>query len=289
MLSRLREHFGTAGLVVAIVALVAALAGGAIAATGGSGGSGGGKATASAKGKQGPRGKTGKTGPQGPAGPAGPAGPQGPAGPKGDTGAPGANGTNGATGPTGKDGKDGKNGDPWTVGGFLPSGKTLTGTWAAGEGGLGGVDFEIETQSKVTHQYVPISFPLPLEEAPEITTVWLSEGLFGEPFGPAVINEILEEGAENGCPGFEGGIPLADPGHLCVYVSYMLFMKPGGTGKPLTVRSEGEPQIYEGGSIIPGPNNGSKESGVNEVGTTLELKCESSACQGLGTWAVTAE
>ena len=45
-LSRLREHLGTAGLVVAIVALVAALAGGAIAANGGSGD---GKATASAK------------------------------------------------------------------------------------------------------------------------------------------------------------------------------------------------------------------------------------------------
>lgn len=90
MLSRLRGHFGSAGLIVAIVALVAALAGGAIAASGGSG-----NATASAKGKQGPKGKTGKTGPTGPAGPAGP---QGPAGPKGDPGAPGANGTPGADG-----------------------------------------------------------------------------------------------------------------------------------------------------------------------------------------------
>jgi hypothetical protein len=98
MFSRLREHFGTAGLVVAIVALVAALGGGAYAATGGSAG---GKATASAKGKQGPRGKTGKAGPAGPAGPAGatgPAGPQGPAGAKGDAGAPGSPGAPGAPG-----------------------------------------------------------------------------------------------------------------------------------------------------------------------------------------------
>jgi hypothetical protein len=95
MLSRLREHFGAAGLIVAIVALVAALAGGAIAATGGSSN---GKASASAKAKQGPRGKTGKTGPAGPAGPTGPAGPQGSAGPKGDPGAPGSNGAPGADG-----------------------------------------------------------------------------------------------------------------------------------------------------------------------------------------------
>jgi hypothetical protein len=90
MFSRLREHVGTAGLVVAIVALIAALGGGAYAATGGSGGS---KATASAKGKPGPRGKTG---------PAGPAGPAGSAGPKGDTGSPGANGAPGSPGANGK-------------------------------------------------------------------------------------------------------------------------------------------------------------------------------------------
>jgi len=89
MLSRLREHLGTAGLIVAVVALVAALAGGAIAATGG------GKATTSAKGKPGPRGKTGKTGPAGPQGPAGAAGA------KGDAGAAGANGSNGSNGANG--------------------------------------------------------------------------------------------------------------------------------------------------------------------------------------------
>jgi len=95
MISRMRENFGAAGLVVAIVALVAALAGGAIAANGG------GAATAS-KGKAGPRGKTGKTGP---AGPAGPAGPQGTAGATGKEGSNGTNGTNGAPGAPGDDGE----------------------------------------------------------------------------------------------------------------------------------------------------------------------------------------
>jgi hypothetical protein len=281
MFSRLREHFGVAGLVVAIVALVAALGGGAYAATGGSGGS---KATASAKGKPGPRGKTGKTGPQGPAGPAGPAGPQGAPGAKGDAGTPGTNGAKGATGATGPTGlgvtgPTGKEGSPWTALGFLPSGKTLTGTWAAGEGG-----------TSVSGQYVPISFPLPLEEAPELTIVWLSYGSFGEEFTPSEIEEILEEGAEHGCPGFNESIPLADPGHLCVYADFMLSMKPSGTGLTNTIRSTGEPpQIYTGGSFIPGPNGGWRVSGVNQVGTTLVMNCEQASCFGLGVWAATAE
>jgi hypothetical protein len=312
MFSRLREHFGTAGLVVAIVALVAALGGGAYAATGGSSG---GKATASAKGKQGPRGKTGKPGPQGPTGPAGPTGPKGDTGPKGENGTSGANGAPGAdgksvtgesiaaggacgTGGTGVkytlnatstnvcNGKNGTTGFTET----LPSGKTETGTWAVGNGGIGQVNFEAETSLPVAFQYVPISFPIPLEQAPELTTVWLSYGLGAEPL-EAELEEVLEEGAEHGCPGFEEGVPLADPGHLCVYASYLEAMKPGGTGLPNTIRSTGEPpQIYTGGSFVPGPDGGGKAAGVSRVGTTLELKCEQfSSCKGLGAWAVTAE
>jgi hypothetical protein len=307
MFSRLREHFGTAGLVVAIVALVAALGGGAYAA---SGGSGGGKATASAKGKQGPRGKTGKTGSQGPAGPAGPTGPAGPAGPagaKGDAGAAGNNGTNGASATTttfngnehgceaggvivksaspeaflcnGKKGTNGTTGFTET----LPSGKTETGTWAAGDGG-GGAG---------SNQLIPISFPIPLEEAPELTFVWLTyepEGGDVEQFSTSEIDEILEEGAEHGCPGFEEGVPLADPGHLCVYSGFTNRLRPTGTGIPNTIRSSGEPpQIYSGGSFIPEPTGGGKAAGVNRVGTTLEMKCVFATCQGLGVWAVTAE
>jgi hypothetical protein len=125
MLTRLRIHFGAAGLIVAIMALVVALAGSAIAANGG--GSSDGKATASAKAKKGPK------GPKGDTGPAGPAGPAGPQGAKGDNGAPGANGkdgtngakgTTGAQGPTGNTGPIGLTGPQGPVGPAGPVGAT---------------------------------------------------------------------------------------------------------------------------------------------------------------------
>jgi len=219
MFSRLREHFGTAGLIVAIVALVAALAGGAIAATGGSDG----KATASAKGKQGPRGKTGKTGKTGPQGPAGPAGPQGPAGPKGDTGAPGSNGAPGADGKSvtgepiaaggacgagvtgvkytlnatstnvcsGKNGKDGEDGET----GFtetLPSGMTETGTWSYESN---------NTEFNVS----PLSFAIPLSTvaAAAITVhYWRESDVTHDPECPGTINA-----------------PAAEPGVICIYIA----------------------------------------------------------------------
>jgi Collagen triple helix repeat (20 copies) len=304
MLSPRNNRFGIPG-VISVIALVFAMLGGAYAASDDSGS--GSKATASAKAKKGPR------GPRGKAGPAGPAGPVGPAGAKGDTGAAGSNGINGKDGTAGAsvtntpvatnvagecnklggakftvgagaptfacNGKEGEKGDPWTAGGFLPSGETLTGTWAAGGEAAG-------------TQYVPISFPLPLEEAPDLTIVWLSFGPGAEPFEPSEINEILEEGAERGCPGFDEGLPLADPGHLCVYADFLAQLKPAGTGLPVTKRPPGEftvPQIYTGGSLIPKPNGGGKTSGVGRVGTTLEMTCELAGCNGLGVWAVTAE
>jgi hypothetical protein len=215
MFSRLREHFGTAGLVVAIVALVAALGGGAYAATGGSGG---GKATASAKGKQGPRGKTGKTGPQGPAGPAGP---QGPPGAKGDTGAAGSNGTPGAPGTSvtstesgttidathcvGVGGSkfvagasttyacNGKNGTT----GFtkeLPSEATETGTWW------------FTGNSEAKSEFFPISFPIPLAEADaEAITVHF----WKESLPPA--------SRDTACLGTPDA-PEAEPGTICFYI-----------------------------------------------------------------------
>jgi hypothetical protein len=192
MFSRLREHFGTAGLVVAIVALVAALGGGAYAATGGSSG---GKATASAKqgkqGKQGKPGKTGPAGPQGPAGPTGPAAPAAPAGAKGDTGATGpagATGPTGATGATGPAGKDGTTGFTET----LPSGKTETGVWwFQGNGSAyGGVS--------------PISFPIPLTKADAegIEVKYWQEDVAED---PECTGDTLE--------------PKAEPGVLCIYSS----------------------------------------------------------------------
>ncbi|HEX4668997.1 MAG TPA: hypothetical protein VH275_03365 [Solirubrobacterales bacterium] len=231
MSSRLREHFGTAGLVVAIVALVAALGGGAYAATGGSGG----HATASAKqGKQGKQGKPGKTGPAGPAGPAGATGPAGPAGAKGDTGAAGTNGTNGINGsngtsPTGTsftgsktvgsvtcteggteykgattnlvcNGKEGEEGSPWTVGGTLPSEATETGT------------FFVKGEHK-TSQTAPIGWSIPLSpaDAAQITQA-----------------KIHVVGANGGgtCDG-TAEAPTAPAGELCLY-------EWGGEGQPFT-------------------------------------------------------
>jgi Collagen triple helix repeat (20 copies) len=184
MLSRLRTHFGSAGLIVAIVALIAALGGGALAATGG-GGSG---ASASA-GKQGPRGKqgkTGKTGPQGPAGAAGaqgPAGPVGPAGAKGDTGNAGAQGIPGPQGIQGIQGEDGETGFTET----LPPGKTETGTYA----GVG----QEGTAASMTFA-IPLSAPIAVSEVRKVE--------FGE-VAPAE------------CAGGTPENPKALPGYLCVY------------------------------------------------------------------------
>jgi hypothetical protein len=219
MFSRLREHVGTAGLVVAIVALVAALGGGAYAATGGSGG---GKATASAKGKQGPRGKTGKTGPAGPAGPAGatgPAGPTGPAGAKGDTGAPGSNGAPGAAGTSVTStveakgancaeggskfvagasttyachGKEGEEGEPGILhpGETLPSEATETGT------------FFVKGENK-EFQTAPIGWSIPLSsaDAAKIT-------------GDKI--HVVGTNGEGTCDG-TAKAPTAPAGELCLY------------------------------------------------------------------------
>jgi hypothetical protein len=188
MLARLRTHFGTAGLVVAIVALIAALGGGAYAATSsGDGGkassAGSGDATASAAGKQGPRGKTGKTGKTGPAGPAGPAGPQGPAGAAGKDGANGTNGAAGATGPTGNKGTNGNagavgetgpTGPTGPTGSFggagLAEGTTETGYWAFRAPGVKTIkDFDEEMVEVGDKEVlVPISFP---EKLPNLTDV----------------------------------------------------------------------------------------------------------------------
>jgi Collagen triple helix repeat (20 copies) len=260
MFSRLREHFGTAGLVVAIVALVAALGGGAYAATGAQSG---GKATASAKAKQGKQGKPGKTGPQGPAGPAGPAGPVGPvgpagakgdAGPKGDTGATGPAGATGATGAAGKDGKTG-----FTE--TLPSGKTETGVWGVAE--------------PVGFRYSPISFALPLEAAPELIYVLYSTAE-GSPLEGPELEAAIKFGSDRGCPGVADGRPLADPGKLCVYASFTSEMT---FTSSLGVESDGVGGTFGG--------NESKV-GVGPTGTVLGMTCTAS-CSGHGVWAVTAE
>lgn len=220
MLSRLREHLGTAGLVVAVVALIAALAGGAVAANGGAGDS---QATASAKkkgkSKKGPRGPRGPKGAKGDTGPAGPQGPAGLPGAKGDAGAPGANGKDGAPGQTGATGAKGATGPTGTAGaagatgatgaagttgatgatgssGFtatLPSGQTETGAWA-----ISGQFEEIEFVAAVA------TFPIPLP-AP-ILGDKLHVVMPGDP-------------APAGCTGGTATVPKADAGHFCIYIA----------------------------------------------------------------------
>lgn len=171
MVGRIRNRFGAAGLVVAILALIVALAGTAVAA----------KSVFTKKqekqiikiAKQ-YAGKNGKDGAPGPAGA------QGPSGAKGDTGVPGPEG------PEGPQGEPGEEGSPWTVGGILPSGESLSGHWAGY--GVGGAAL------------VPISFGIPLKA--------------GTKPKPVVVGASGD--VEKGCPGNLGN-PTADPGTLCVY------------------------------------------------------------------------
>ena len=254
------EKLGSAGFVISIIALCLALTGGAIAANG----TGGGNATASAKAKKGPR------------------GPKGPKGAKGDTGAPGTPGTNGTNG---KDGAPGQNGAPGAPGknvvvvgnataeecpsggklyevegsgvknkvcngttGFtetLPEGETETGTWTPPE---------LIIEGEVL---VPISFPIPLENAPT-----------------AVVVEPEEDKSSEGCPSevdSEGalstGLPTADSGTLCIYVNVPAIYPRPGAGLTVT-----DPTTAAG-------------PGAGAAGAFLKVECAFCAAQGL--WAVT--
>lgn len=289
----LREPFGTAGLIVACIALVAALAGGAYAAAGLNGKQ---KKEVKSIAKQ-VAGKSGAPGAQGAQGPAGANGKDGTNGTNGTAGEDGlsvagapipvgstecsskAGGVKYTLGATSTNVCNGEKGSPWTAGGFLPAGQTLTGTWAAGRGGTGAAT-----------QNVPISFPLPLEEAPELVFVWMTEGPFATPFTGEELTELQEEGAQFGCPGIINGVPTADPGKLCVYGNFLEQLSPSGTSHGPTIRPAGEsPQIYTGGSSTSAPGGSGKASGVSQAGTTLVLNCLANNCEGLGAWAVTAE
>jgi hypothetical protein len=267
MFSRLREHFGTAGLIVAIVALVAALTGGAIAANGGSGD---GKASASAKAKKGPRGPKGPKGDPGPAGPQGPAGPAGPAGAKGDAGAAGSNGSNGSNGATGATGIAGAAGD---------DGKSATvtpfdsGTEPAGEpcDGAGGVEVEVEGSGEVSIICNGLDgetgFTDTLPPGKTETGAW-SAITGGAGLGQAAIsfNIPLADAPEAhvapnaNCPGTQDE-PKALPGHFCLYV---------------TEKSGPSPELSK-------PD--ASGSGVSEYGALVVV--EGPEDYAWGTWAVT--
>jgi Collagen triple helix repeat (20 copies) len=270
MFSPLRNRFGIPG-VISVIALVFAMLGGAYAA---SNDSGSGKATASAKAKKGPRGPRGPQGPAGPVGPAGPQGPAGVAGANGldgldgapgDDGDDGDDGTDGTSvantefsgaegtcteggtklvgtattyacnGKKGADGEEGEKGDPWTVGGTLPPGKTETGVWALGRMPKVVVTCtvpetsctttsKVEPVSAAQSWFVPISFPIPL--AASIA-------------GANVHYRKVADTPSTECPGTSAE-PKALPGHLCVYAVAELssFTSP--------------PPILQAGGVVPG-------------------------------------
>lgn len=258
MFSLLRNRFGIPG-VISVFALVFAMIGGAYAAS--DGGSGGSKASASAKAKKGPRGPRGPKGPPGPAGPAGPQGPAGPAGAKGADGAQGPKGDTGPTGPTGPKGAtgdEGPEGSPWSAGGLLPSGETLTGSWSSPV---------FEGKTPETTEFVSASFPIPLED--------------GLPASNAHTVMPGEESPPAQCSG-SAAEPTADAGHFCVYGAF--FQNTTFLG----VLTEGLfPSVAKPSSSNPfEPTAGG--TGMSGALILLVAQGESSDPRAYGTWAVTA-
>jgi hypothetical protein len=213
MLTKLREPFGKAGLIVAIVALIAALGGGAYAASGGLTGKQKKEVTKIAQTEA--KKFAGKPGTPGTPGTAGTPGTKGDAGAAGSNGSNGTNGTAGesvevtqiATGEPGCGGRGGVelgvegsaeppseicNGQPWNPAG-LPQGATETGVWAFNASEASAV----ENTGRVL---VPISFPIPLR-APIV--------------GEANVHFVGELG-DSTCTGTVRN-PKAPVGMICVY------------------------------------------------------------------------
>jgi hypothetical protein len=274
MLWRLREHLGTAGLIVAIVALSVALAGGAIAANGGAGN---GKATASAKAKKGPRGPKGPKGDTGPAGPAGPAGPQGA---KGDNGAAGANGSNGADGAKGATGNQGTQGTKGATGVTGPTGQTgYTKTLPPGETETGTWGFTKALEPEIV--IAPISFTIPLPGDLGADAVHLIA-----PTGEEIVfNETTFESEEVSptadCAG-TAEAPSAVPGALCVYATATPIVGPTYMGSNLITNPASECALLGCTIEFGGPGGG-----AGTAGALIQISRDSVA-SGWGTWAVSA-
>jgi hypothetical protein len=231
MFTKLREPFGTAGLLVAIVALVFALAGGAYAASGGLTGKQKTEVTKIAKQY------AGKPGPAGSQGANGGAGPQGSAGLKGDNGAPGANGANGANGTNGTSGFTST----------LPAGKTETGQFAFAE----------EDAPEEAAQRTALSFSIPLKE-PAVPH------FIGEGEGEGEANEHLPAG----CKG-NAEKPKAEPGNLCVFgkvvqaTAFVTFFD-AGSGTADFTGTSGDTLLFNAVTVEPFP--GFKET-AQAIGT----------------------
>lgn len=221
MISRIHSKLGTAGFIIAIVALVASLGGGAYAAR-----------QAGLNGKQKKQVKkiaqteakkfSGVPGPAGPAGPAGAAGAAGPKGDKGDKGDTGDKGNTGNTGPAGPTGPEGPEGSPWVAGGTLPPGETETGVWALGP--------------FAKTAFVPLSFNIPLESAPEWHFVNAEEE---EQSGEEPFHAV-----EN-CFG-SASEPTAPEGSLCIYEAFSEAAGTTGNNQTFTTGSTFLYSIEEG-------------------------------------------
>jgi hypothetical protein len=275
MISKLHERLGTAGFVLAVVALIAALAGTAFAAAGLNGKQ---KKEVKEIAKQ----FAGKAGAPGGMGPQGPVGPQGPKGNAGSNGASGTDGTDG-TSPVGTkftgpktvngvscteggiefkgastdlacNGVKGTEGDPWTAGGTLPSEATETGVWT--------------TQLAVgNNAYVPVSFPIPLEGTLDGDhAVVVGEG--GTP---------PSECDDGEAPPPSLGHPEAQPGFLCIFVTFFEF---GGTIQGVINPETGSPGAASIGAVL-----AAHTSHEREIATGVSAFFD----RGLGTYAVTAE
>ncbi|HEX3042787.1 MAG TPA: hypothetical protein VHP56_11935 [Solirubrobacterales bacterium] len=299
MFTKIHEKLGTAGFVISIVALVAALSGGAYAASGALTGKQKKEVTKIAKQYAG---KPGAPGAQGPAGAAGPAGPKGDTGSAGSAGAAGVSpaGTNftgektvdsvtckeggteykGATTNLVCNGKKGTNGTT----GFtetLPPNKTETGVWGGGKTEAGVAEGEFL-------RWFPISFPIPLADAPEAIYVGPTEasapgcpgrGGAKDPEESPESFPINETPPNPQYPEYHPTIPRADPGKLCVYAG-ALFEE--------AAFSSFFKETFEGGTWFPEPV--ASGNAVPQTGTTVVIDCDlNKACGATGTWAVTAE
>jgi Collagen triple helix repeat (20 copies) len=224
MFSTLRRHFGIPGM-IAVFALVFAMLGGAYAAQQKQGF----VVTKLSQIKPSVRNQL-----------KGNAGPKGDPGPKGDAGAAGAAG---AQGPQGPQGPKGDPGSPWTIGGVVPSGQTLVGSWSA--------ENEWATPENNAQQFfrVPISFSIPLSAAPTVRL--FSESIFFTVTSAGVFEPYVEPDAEEAfeavCPG-SADSPSADPGNLCLYLDQATKT---GTGYSLQKLATATPPPHTYGWSLP--------------------------------------
>lgn len=278
MLRRIRERSGSAGFAIGVAALVLALAGGAYAAAKlNSGQKKEVKAIAAKVAKS-----MVKVGPQGPAGPAGPAGKNGTngavgeRGPMGEEGPPGKSvevseietgktaceerggaevkkegSSTGVKVCTGAEGPQGPEGQPWTPNSILPAGASETGTWFF--------------QGESSETYTPISIPIRLAkklkwealDSVENKVHYETESNFAD---------FDEAGTEKlGCTG-TASIPIAPPGHLCIY--------PAGGG-------------VENATFVGAATPGRSLTGIPSAGGLLQFDATAGGIGG-GTFAVKA-